>query len=177
MARGRIRTFRGPSRPRRATEWFASADIDSEQAYPAGSVVLDQSLTAASLASILPATIVRTRGLLWVRTDQFAATEQPFGALGMAVVSEQARVAGVASLPSPITEEQSDLWFVHQFWATGILFGSATSGIRAGDVYEFDSRAQRKVEDGSAVVVMIENAQATDGMTGMLKFRMLFKLH
>jgi len=166
------------SGPRRATKWIASADIDAEASLAASASVLTQTLSAASLVNTLPATIVRTRGILWVSSDQEAQDEEPFGALGFAVVSEQARATGITAVPTPITDEGSDLWFVHQYWQADMSFISAsgytTNGFKA---YEFDSKAMRKVQDGDSVAVVMENANASFGCTFILKFRMLFKLH
>jgi len=162
--------------PRRATEWVASADSVATQLLAAASSVLDQTLSEASLADIVPATVIRVRGELFVGMDQSAASEQAFGALGMAVVSEQARVAGVASVPTPITDEGSDLWFVHQFWAAPVFVGTDASLLKWYR-YSFDSKAMRKLEDGMSIVVVLENASATAGMQYLLKFRMLFKYH
>ena len=172
--RTRVQTSRAV---KRATEWFASADVTAETSLGAGAAVLDQALTQAVLATISPATIVRTRGMLWVRTDQTAATEVPFGALGMALVSEQARVAGVASIPTPITDEADDSFFVHQFWLGALLVGAGgLDAIQPFFFFPFDSKAQRKIED-EAIVVTMENASSTHGIGYVLKFRMLFKLH
>ncbi len=163
---------------RRITRWLASADVISgATALAGGSAVLDQSLTAAEKL-FRPFTIVRTRGTIWMSTDQVAAAENPFGALGFAVVSEAAATAGVGSIPTPISEEDSDLWYVHQFFALRILLGSgigfATDGYART---EFDSKAMRKVNNDEDVVVVVENGSDSDGLIYLLKFRMLIKLH
>ncbi len=160
--------------PRRKTLWFASVDETGTTPVAAGSVDFQGSLNAAAL-SFRPFTIVRVRGLIHVCSDQTAAVEDPFGAFGIAVVSDQAVAAGVARLPSSIAEEFSDLWLVHQFVSTTWLF--LTSGAQSGNVFEFDSRAMRKVEDGMDVVSLFENANATHGIQYIVKYRMLIKLH
>ncbi len=180
MARNVRRSFGGsriPQSLRRKTEWIASSDITTIQTLAASTAVLDQILTAATVSSLGPATIVRTIGTLWVKTDQVAATEIPFGAMGMTVVSEQASVAGVASVPVPITDETSDLFFTYVPWAASLILADATGIIDGMQVYQFDSRAQRKVQDGDAVAVTLENASSVHGVGYVLKFRMLFKLH
>ena len=160
----------------RQSLWLASADSTAIAVLGAGLTVLDQAFTAAALDAFSPFTIVRTRGYIICRSDQVTGTEDPFGALGFAVVSEQARAAGAASLPAPITHEDSDLWFVHQFFFANVTLATAT-GIRdTARVYEFDSRAMRKVEDGEAIVVMVENANASHGISYILKFRQLIKV-
>ena len=109
------RSFAGRSQAqRRLTEWGASADVTTFLAIPPATKVLDQAFTEAILEDVTPGTIVRVRGVAFVRSDQTAATEDAFGAVGFAVVSEQARAAGAASLPGPITNEDSELWFLWQ---------------------------------------------------------------
>ena len=163
-------------RSRRQTEWGASADVTGFTALGATAAVLDQRFTQVILAGVTPATIVRTRGLIAVRTDQQIATEDPFGAIGFAVVRENAGAAGVGSLPTPITDEIDDVWFVHQFWTAGFLFTGA-SFADVTKVFEFDSKAMRKIVDGDSIVIMLENASATAGVSYLVKFRILFKLH
>ncbi len=162
---------------RRQTDWGASADITGTTALAAASVILDQSFTDASLNFTQPGTIIRTRGELWVKSDQLVATEEPFGAMGMVVVEDRARVAGAASLPFPIADAGSDSWFVHQFFQAGIAVSSAIGILDPWSRYSFDSKAMRKIEDGQAIVIMLENAHATHGAVFLLHFRILFKLH
>ena len=163
---------------RRKTIWAASADVTGETTLAAGAAVLDQSLTEAQLQTIgLPLTITRTRGILLVRSDQVANNEVPFGALGMSVVSEQARAAGVASIPTPITEEASDLFFTYQHWVTQNRLSSAIGFSQSTTIFEFDSKAQRVVQSGEAIIITMENGSATAGVDFLLKFRMLLKLH
>ncbi len=181
MARGRIvrRSFGGrtPQSMRRKTEWAGSADVTAVTVLAAGTAVLDQVLDQAALASVVPATIIRTVGWVNWSTDQVALGETPFGALGMAVVTEQAQVAGVAAIPTPITEEANDVWFLYQPFVSDIFVADATGIMKGGNVFEFDSRAQRKVQDGDAIIVALENASAAHGGQYIVKFRMLFKLH
>ncbi len=164
---------------RRATEWGASSTPTVTTNLAANTVLLHQSFTQALLAEVTPATIVRVRGELWVKSDQVAATRTPFGAVGFAVVSEQARAAGVASVPDPSTDALSDLWFLHQFWATDFTFITA-AGFQGGSTftrYTFDSKAMRKIVDGNAIVIVIANSAAAGGIDFVMNFRVLFKLH
>ena len=112
-----------------------------------------------------------------VRSDQQAATEDPFGAVGFAVVTEQARAAGAGSLPAPISAEGSDAFFMYQHIYAGIRFGTAVGLAHEARVFEFDSRAMRKVETSDAIVMLIENASALHAMVYILKYRILIKLH
>ena len=161
-----------PSTHRRQTEWIASADVAAFTTLAAATVVLDQSIVGSVVQSASPFTIVRTVGYIAVKSDQETAVEEPFGAMGAIVVQETARVAGVASLPDPITEEDDDGWFLYQGFAIeGLAAGS--SGMK---VFPFDSKAQRKVKDGDAVVFVVTNAHSTFGLQYVLKFRLLIKL-
>ena len=180
------RAFRGRSAlrqgQRRMTEWGASADIAAVRTLAAGSNVLDQSFTGQGLsdAGLTPSTIVRLRGDLWVKGDAGSegATETPFGALGVAVVTESARAAGVGSLPSPLTDEAADSWFSFTYFLAGSVFGSAV-GLNADmwHHFPFDSKAMRKLDNESAIVFVLENGSSSAGMEYILKFRALFKLH
>ncbi len=176
------RQFSRPLRQgqRRLTEWVQSADVTGATGIAAGSCVLLQSITEAALLAqgLLPSTIIRTRGMIYTSSDQTAAEEDAFGALSMAVTSEPARAAGVASLLCPIIDEDADAFFVYETWlagnsgpSTGALFG------RPWYMQKIDSKAQRKVEDGNAVVMVAENGSAAAGARLLVKLRMLFKLH
>ncbi len=177
--RGRMRSSNrsGFRSIRRETRWIASADQTAAVALPAASARLDQSLTTIELA-LRPFTIVRTVGVLFWSTDQTAASEQPYVALGGAVVSEQAVAIGVTAVPTPIADEASDLFFLYETAAAFILTASNASISSPANVSRyFDSRAQRKVEDGQDVVFVLENGEATMAGLFILKFRMLVKLH
>ena len=158
---------------RRKTAWLASADENTFTAVGGGIIDFQSSLNAAALA-LRPFTIVRVRGMLSMISDQVVASEEPFGAYGMAVVTDQAVTAGVASLPSPITEEGSDVWFMYHFGAApinsaGVLTSTATT--------YFESKAMRKVGIGEDIVQLFENANSTHGVRYVAKWRMLVKLH
>ena len=155
------------------SSWGASADTSAATVLAANTVVLAQSANAADLAEFSPGTIVRTRGNLWIASDQASASEEPFGAIGFAVVSEQANAAGVASVPNPISNESSDLWFTYETFQGYFATGQGVTWQR----YSFDSKAMRKFGPNEAIVVVIANAHATMGLEFILKFRMLFKLH
>ncbi len=159
---------------RRNTAWVASVDSTALTALGAGLALLDQAF--GNIATLRPFTVVRVRGLVFIDSDQTAALEAQLGALGFLIAQDQAIAAGVASLPTPITEEGSDLWFVHQFFASATSLGNGNGNLRGTSV-EFDSKAMRKVEEGDQVAVLIENADAATGFSFWLKFRMLIKLH
>ena len=167
------RSFGGAVRSRgRLTEWLASANVTGATTLPAASFVLTQSLSAAELAK-RPFTITRMVGQILVRSDQFAAREFPFGAVGGIVVSAKASTTGATAVPDPITEEGSDEWFMYQSWGVHGVNSASEPPLMA---YPFDSRAQRKVQDGDDIVIVVANASAAFGVDFVLKFRMLVKL-
>ncbi len=171
IIRGRSTGFvRGP---RRATDWLSNSAETDRSTLGAATAVLDQTFAFGE-----PATVVRTRGTLWVASDQAAANESPFGALGFAIVTDQAAGVGVTALPTPTTEAFSDEWFVWLPWFADARFSSAVGvGFRTFYEYKFDSKAMRKVDADTTAVVVIENSSATDGCLFLLQFRMLVKLH
>ena len=173
MARNRI--MRGGHQVRE-TRWLNINPVEITRA-AASSATLAFVFTAAELA-LRPFTIIRTRGVFGVRTDQLVATEAYSGSLGMAVVSEQATGIGVTAVPTPETDRDSDLFFVYESLAGEFLFADATSfQSAAGRWSTFDSKAMRKVPDGSDVAVTIETSSISSGAIFHISGRMLIKLH
>ena len=174
------RNFRGRSRSivvagqarGRLTEWIGSTPRSAPIALAANTFVLDQLLGGLGLAK-RPFTITRTVGTIFVLSDQTAARETPFGAMGMMVVSEKAATTGATAVPDPVNEISSDEWFVYQAFAA---LGTGSVAEPPLMAFPFDSRAQRKVPDGATFVVVIANESAADGLLYMLRFRMLLKL-
>ena len=157
---------------RRLTQWVGSADNTAAAALGAGAAVLDQSLVLAGE----PVTIVRTRGIITVGPDQTANNENIFGALGMCIVSDQAVAIGITAIPTPITDSSSDLFFLHQYFASGVRVADATGIANLTRTFHFDSKAMRKVSEDQTLVVTVENSSATTGLEYILQFRMLLKL-
>jgi len=133
------------------------------------------SLNAAALL-LRPFTIVRVRALLSVGSDQTAASENPAGAVGMLVVSDEARIAGASAIPDPVLDSGSP-WFVWQPFNSSFVFGDATGFIEsANSQYMIDSKAMRKVGTNEDVAIMAEEVNNV-GATVQLTGRMLLKLH
>jgi len=160
---------------RRETLWIEAPPIETVIA-AASTAVLIGRLLAASLA-LRPFTIVRTRGILYGRSDQSAATENWGGAYGIAVVSEQADAIGITALPTPVTDMDSDLWLLYEQMYGRIDFDSSISVREVGFMKEIDSKAMRKVVDGQQVVVTAETPAHVSSWGIVDGFRMLLKLH
>ena len=178
--RSRVRQGSFRERSTRKSSWARSASETDVVPLAAATVVLDQILSAAVIEDSLgpQSTIVRTRGMFSVGSDQSSATEFPFGAFGMALVSSEAAVAGAASIPSPYTDGDWDGWFVHGYFHSGTQVASVASiSTTSLDHFAFDSKAMRKLQDNTSVVFLVENASATDGLVFLVDFRQLFKLH
>ena len=169
MARSRVVRSRGP---RRTTTWFDIPPTSTIMTASGGTLV--SVLNAAALA-LRPFTIVRTHLLVHITSDQLAADEIQMAAVGFAVVSDQASAAGVGSIPTPVTENGSDLWFLHQFVINEFALNSAIGfDANAGHQYLIDSKAMRKVDIGQDVVQVAEQT-TFNGVIVNMAGRMLVK--
>ncbi len=139
--------------------------------------VLTSSLNAGALA-LRPFTITRTRLWAHVKSDQAATTEVYGCGLGAAVVSDQASAIGVTAVPTPVTDQDSDLFFLYETFVGELVVSSAIGIYEGGNGRGVDSRAMRKVEDGSDVVFVLETMSSpVAGTTFDFAGRMLIKLH
>ncbi len=137
-----------------------------------------QLLTSLSASALLlrPFTIIRTRLSLTFRSDQIAGSESPTGAYSRIVAKDQAVAAGIASLPSPLTEPDAD-WFVYQGMSDVVTFATAAGyeghqGVR----YEIDSKAMRKVGINEDIISIFELRTAGGALLNV-EGRTLIQLH
>ena len=156
-ARRRARSvFRGQRR-RTAGTW--SRTIDALTTVPGASKVLLNTLVLSNEG--IGETVRRTRGYIHVKSDQEATSEQPIGAFGMVVANDLALAAGAASIPGPATDLDDDGWFVWEPITTDFAFRSAVGfESAAGRLFNYDSRAMRKVEPGFGLAIMVEISTA-----------------
>ena len=161
---------------RRETLWVGGIDTQATIAAGANPLLIG-SFNAAALA-LRPFTIVRTRGLISLASDQVAASEIQHAAFGIAIVSDQASAIGVTAIPTPRTDSASDLWFVYEWLFNEFVLGDST-GFQEGGVKtkEIDSKAMRKVEDGEDLVAVVEGGLVGLGFDFGSFFRVLIKLH
>ncbi len=168
--------FRG-GRKVRETLWTNCVFFDQTIA-TVSTAVLVAALSADGLA-LRPFTIVRTRGLISIRSDQVAAGEIQAGAFGACVVSDQASAIGVSAVPTPVTDSGSDAWYVYERLESDFTFASGSGFAKMGKYFQVDSRAMRKVEDGFDNIQVIETEasgfSAGVRMRGCVRY--LFKLH
>ena len=165
----------GAIRQKRLSLWFDFQPVSATFTGAGGTIIA--SLNAAALA-LRPFTIVRTRFLVSVISDQITASENYAGAVGVAVVSDQAVAVGVTAVPIPITDMSSDLWLMHQLFMASVQIEEASGNgafLRSTN-FEIDSKAMRKVEDGQDLVVVGELA-LTSGFNITIGGRMLIKVN
>jgi len=156
---------------RRETSWVGLGPTVTTVTGEGGTIIA--SANAALLAK-RPFTIIRLHLALFARSDQEAATEQFGGAVGVAVVSDQAVAIGVTAVPTPVTDDSSDLWMLHR-WYMG-LQGSTTTNAPASFI--IDSKAMRKVNDDQDIIVVHElSSTIGEGQVFTMAGRMLIKEH
>ena len=174
MAGRRFIPTRSFRRSRRETQWLSIPPVRTALG-AAGTSILALSLTTAEKA-LRPFTIVRTRMLFHILSDQSAANEDYSCALGAAVVSDQAVAIGVTAVPTPDTDRNSDLWFLFED-LNGDVFSGSAGGEERGIRKYVDSRAMRKVEEGNDVIFVLEATAVSAGLNFFIAGRLLIKLH
>ncbi len=171
----RTRRIRGVSRQVRETMWISVAAANTSIA-SASTAVLVGSLNAAALA-LRPFTIVRVRGFIHLASDQEGSDENYSASIGYAVVSDQASAIGVTAVPTPETDRGSDLFFVHETLAGRFIFVSGLTAFETFPNRTFDSKAMRKVNDDSDMVIVLETSSVSSGVQFFDAARVLIKLH
>ena len=171
MARRAVRSF--APRTKRQTDWallFASTTVT---AVPANSKVLMFATAVGSLLNITPSTLIRTRGQFGISTDQLAADEEQIGAVGIAVVPPGSTAA---TIPGPDFDATWDGWLYHRFFQHVFRVNSAIGAYPdLMHSMEIDSKAMRKLTSDQLVVLMVENAHATNGFNIAAGVRFLIK--
>ena len=121
MARFRNqRQFQRSSRPNRG--WAASNPAVTVAVPPASKVLL------ASLVldnDGIDETILRNVGVVGIASDQVAANEFQFGAVGMCLVTDTALALGITAIPDPVTNGDDDIWMFYQSFVQNLQFLSS----------------------------------------------------
>ncbi len=172
--RFRPRVSRGP---RRQTEWLSLTAPSATTALAAASKIQWLTMVAAEITK-LPFTIVRTIGFVSIR-QQSAVDSIQSGAFGLTIVTDRAESVGITALPDPVTESDADYWFLFQPWSTALKIETAAEQSATNSPFHtmFDSKAQRKVEEGERIVGVLANASAAQAIEFQIQLRMLIKLH
>jgi len=171
---GLRRGFHGRSRSRRTTAW-AVGPQDLDGSFSASGSALWSSAVVTALAKI---TIVRTRGLFHVTLKTADAVGAGFfGAFGIALVTSAAHAAGVASVPTPLTESDWDGWLFHHYFDVRSITATLEDGPSASQRIVIDSKAMRIFDEDMTLIgvtEVIESINATVETTG--EVRILTKL-
>ena len=162
-ARGRRRFV---ARPPRLLSWARSTPT-TQTTVPAANKIFAASATLSNPG--IDETVRRTRGGIWIQSDQSAAIENQLGALGAIVITDQAASVGITAIPDPITDASDDGWFI---WLPFNQSGDLSAG-RTGYWHEFDSKAMRKVSEGFQVAFVVANGSASNGLQFSLSFSLL----
>ncbi len=158
-------TFQGRVRSqRRRTDWSEGTGGTTTGAVSASTATF---IGSALVPTVLGATIVRIRGQFdfWLVLAT-AAGDGFQGAVGIGIASTAAVVAGIASVPTPLTEQGSENWlFWHTVSVHNPVVGSAGFTDQSRQRIIVDSKAMRKFEDAAvslyAAVEVVETGTAT----------------
>jgi len=172
---------------RHRSSWEAGPETSgggAPQNISGSSVQLAGTAVQATVDSL---TLIRTRGEFMAFLTAASAVGDGFhGAFGIAKVTAAAFTAGVASIPTPITEEAWDGWLYHRYFSLfsgGILATAAAAekqlqvnNVTAALRLEVDSKAMRKQDVDEAFVAVIEVAvHGTAAMEWAFNCRLLTK--
>ena len=146
----RARRF-APRVSARLTQWLAPANQGFIAVASGGATII------ASVGFEEPVTIMRNRGMVSIKLNDYSADLDIVGAYGMGVVSTEAFIAGVASIPEPFTDADWGGWFVWRSF--GHRFESVTnvSTLLGSWSFEVDSKAMRKVRPNETIVEVCES--------------------
>ncbi len=169
MARPRGRQF-GRTQKRQST-WIGQADQDVIAVGSGSSVII--SSFSPSGAGLLHPTIARTRGIVYVAPQSFAADLGPGGAYGVCIVSDEAFAAGATSIPRPFTDSNWGGWFVWRSFRHQLEFGDNSGKMQWQGSTEVDSKAMRKVGDNETIVMMAESQTGAINVAMHLRMLML----
>ena len=116
-------------RSRRLTSWEFGPGGTSETAFTTSSSAFLGSAVSL-VAGVGKVTVVRTRGSFLAYLNTASALNDGYsGAIGIGIASLAAISAGIASVPTPLTEMDSDNWLFHQHFhvhAAGAIGGART---------------------------------------------------
>ena len=150
MARGRVVTRVGRG-ARRLTQWIGPAP----QGYV--SVATTAAVIILSGDFVEALTVVRNRGFLSIIPEASSSDAEITGAVGIGVVSTDAKTTGIASVPTPFTNGDWGGWLYWQAFAFTLDFSDATGKQYLNWSMEVDSKAMRKVQANESLVTVAES--------------------
>ena len=178
--------------PRTSVRHRSSWEVGPETSGGGGQQSLSSSIAqiagTAVQATVDGQTLIRTRGELVVYVTAVTNSgEGFFGAFGIAKATSAAVLAGVASVPTPATEDAWDGWLYHRYLT--IVSGGPIAAATAAQEQnqgnanlssmrlEVDSKAMRKIDVNEAFYAVLEVTElGTATLVWHFNSRMLFKL-
>ena len=157
-------------RPRRNTSWVAAAS-GIVQRTSSGSTLFG----FGGQAVVDGLTIMRTRGHLGIYLSAGAAALDGFdGAVGLAIVSENAFGVGITAVPTPITDEAWDGWFWFSHFSVKVPSANNFAGNASSIQIPVDSKAMRKIKNTDTIIAVLEATEVGGATVNMsLQTRML----
>ena len=174
MPRLRSSRFLTKSAPHRSS-WEFGPETSGNGA-PQGLTASSSQLAGTNVAAAIDGlTLIRTRGEFMIYLTAATALGDGFhGAFGIGKATQAAVVAGVLSVPNPITEEAWDGWLYHRYFSCmapgpiAVATAAQETLQNAGNIaslrLEVDSKAMRKWdinESMFACIEVIEHGTAT----------------
>ena len=155
-------------RTRRKTEWSGPAAQGFQAVATTGAILLDSQQFQSTV------TMVRTRGMVTIRPETSAADLEIVGAIGVALVSNEAFLAGIASIPEPFTDAEWGGWLLWRSFNYFVDFSDATGVGYPNWSFEIDGKAMRKIAPNDTMVTIVESQGGAFRVAAPL--RRLFKL-
>ena len=123
-------------------------------------------------------TIVRIRGELLVTLDSVSGAGSSLtGAFGIGLATAEAFAAGIASVPTPVSDDDWNGWMWHQHFAVRSAAGTLLGLIAEGARYQIDSKAMRKTKDSDVLFAAFEATEVVEAAVNVyLDSRMLVLL-
>ena len=170
-----------PARSRslvRKTVWGFGPDAAQIALSATGSTLFTTGIVLNNLAQV---TIVRIRGLCAIQLLTVDAVGAGFfGAIGIGIVSTPAFTAGIASVPTPITEANWEGWMFHQFFDVRSLtttLGDGANAVKAVENMVIDTKAMRKFGQDETLMAVVEVFESTNASMELTSdMRVLVKL-
>ena len=162
FSRGRQHRSRSP---KRLVQWDAGPQAGGLGVSATGATLWTQGVVLVSEPNT---TIVRIRGYASILLLSAAAAGDGFkGALAMGVASTTAFTAGVASLPSPLTEPEWSGWIYYQMFDVRAITATIADGVNGpGATFKMniDTKAMRKFRADETLfgsIEVVESGTAT----------------
>ena len=165
---------RGFVRPPARTKIWIGAGVGEQTAATAVQTLIGT--YSAGVLGLRPFTILRTRILFTVISDQSGADEGVSGAYAEIVVKETATTVGITALPGPLTEVDADFYLYQGFTARFEFSSAAGFESNGGAQYLIDSKAMRKVGHQDDLAAQVE-LRGQGGAIVQSEGRQLIMLH